>query len=163
MAAQSTVTDIPDDQHPAVLLARAHELVNEADELDRQVEELRAKARELRVQSGVMRARAARLRDGEHLAPPKRKAEPPDPLMAAAGLAVEDFMGVFTTREFMDVLQLRSEDRALKLLRSLRDMDLITEVGEDWRTWEVGEARVRDTLRDLGTCSQAELAEALDV
>ena len=155
MSALRDIGDIPDDQHPAVLLARAHELVREADEL---VEQAKAK----RAESAVLRARAERFRDGEHLRPVRRKATPPDRLMAAAGLAMEDLGGVVTAGELAEVLEIR-EDRAGRILCALVDLGTVARVAGGYRAVDEEEGRVRDMLRELGTCTREELAGALEV
>jgi hypothetical protein len=154
MAAVSDIPEIPEDQHPALLLVRAHELVDEADALQEQAKAKRAEAARLR-------ARAERLRDGEHLRP--KKPEPMDPLLAAASLAVEDLDGYWTPSDLAEALELTDKARAVRLVFALRDLGVVVKVEDKWRTVDPDEARVRDTLRELGTCSQQELAEKLQM
>lgn len=149
------IPDIPDDQHPAVLLAHAHELAQEAAELAEQ-----AKAK--RAESALLRARAERFRDGEHLRPARPKAEPPDPLLAAAGVAVEDLAGVWKSADLAALLEIR-ETRASKIVLALEAMEVVARSGDGWRTSDPEEARVRDALRELGTCTREQLAERLEL
>src|SRR4051794_6969215 len=103
MASHARVEDIPEDEHPAVLMVRSHELAAEAEEIvkqaeaeaDRLVGQAKDAARALRAQSAALRAKANRLADGAHLAP-KKKQEPTDPMLSAAGLATEAFTGRWT-------------------------------------------------------------------
>jgi hypothetical protein len=153
-AAVSDIPEIPEDQHPALLLARAHELVNEADELQEQAKLKRAEAAKLR-------ARAERLRDGDHLRP--KKPEPMDPLLAAAALAIEELDGYWTPGDLDEALELHDKARAVRLVYALRDMGVVVKVEDKWRTVDPDEARVRDALRELGTCSPQQLAEKLEM
>lgn len=154
MTAHAEVIELNENEHPALLLARAHELLNEADELYERV-------KELRMESARLRSRADRYRDGTPMeVRPKR--EKPDRLLAAAALAVEDLPRVFSTRDLGEALQVRDMARATKLLHALAKMDLVMPVGEDWRAQDPEEARVRDALRELGTCSREQLAGHLE-
>lgn len=156
MAANQTLDDIPEDEHPALLLARAHELATEA-------EQLAAQAKERRMEAARLRAKAERLRDGAHLAPKRTKPEPIDPLTAAAGLAVEELRGTWQLEELAGELELRDMKRVAKIVSALQTMDVVVRVEGGWRTVDPEEARVRDGLRELGTCSRDQLAEHLGV
>lgn len=157
MSAHAEVIDF-DEQHPAVLLVRAHDLEREADELWKKVKTMRGEA-------AALRARADRYRDGLVEARPKReKRERPDSLLAAAGVAAEGLTGTYTAEEFAEALGIRDKARAAKLLCALERSDLIARVGEEgWRTQDPEEARVRDAARELGTFSEQQLAEHLEM
>lgn len=159
MAANAKIADIPEDEHPALLLMRAHEIEREADEL-------LAQSKAKRAESAMMRAKAERLRDGEHLAP-KRNTRDVDPLLSAAGLAVEELV-TFTSQKLGMKLQLRDRSRLAKLISALERMNHVVCLGRHqgeyhYRAIDPEDARVRDAIRELGTCSRAELAERLEV
>lgn len=152
----AAVSQIPDDQHPALLLARAHELEQEARELAEQAQAKRQEA-------ARCKAKAERLRDGEHLRPVRRRAEKPDPLQSAAALASEDLEGYWTVEDLMAALELRDRRRGVKLVAGLIAMGLVVKVEDRYRTVDPDESRVRDTLRRLGTCSRRELGDELEM
>lgn len=156
MSAAMEVPEIPDDQHPAMLLARAHEITREADKLAEQVKAKRAEA-------SLLQARAERLKDGMHLAPVKKKAEPPDPLLSAAALATEDLPGYWTIEDLMALLEIRNRQRGVRIVMGLTEMNLIVKVEDRYRTVDPDEGRVRDELKTMGTGSQVELAERLEM
>lgn len=156
MSTLALPAEIPDDDHPGVLLARAHELYNEA-------EELAAQAQAKRVEASKMRARAERLRDGEHLRPVRMKPSPPDPLTAAAGLAIDDLGGAVAPAELAELLEI-TEQRAVKILCGLVELGSVTRLGDGrYRAYDEEEPKVRDALRELGTCTREELAAHMDV
>lgn len=156
MAANPIIDDIPEDQHPALLLARAHELVREADEL---VEQSKAK----RSEAAKLRARAERLADGAHLVISRPKAEPTDPLLGAAGIAIEELDGTWKPEQLAERLELRDTRRVAKMITALVKMELVVRVEDGWRTVDPDEARVRDALRELGTCSPEQLADRVEL
>lgn len=155
MAANPIIDDIPEDEHPALLLVRAHELAQEAEKL---VEKAKAK----RMEAAKLRAKAERLRDGAHLAPaPRPRAEPTDPLLGAAGIAIEDLGGTWQPEQLGELLGLRDRRRVEKIVSVLESMELVLHVEDGWRTIDPDEARVRDAMRKLGTGSPEQLAEAV--
>jgi vacuolar-type H+-ATPase subunit H len=168
MASHARVEDIPDDEHPAVLMVRSHELANEAEDLVKQaeaeagriVEQAKDAARALRAQSAALRAKANRLADGAHLAP-KKKPEAMDPMLSAAGLATEAFTGRWTVEQLAKHLQIRDAKRAVKIVLALEKLELVERDGDDWRTVDPEEPRVRDALQKLGVCTVQELADEL--
>lgn len=156
MSALRDIPPIPEDEHPAMLLARAHELTREADEL---AEQARAK----RAEAGRLQGKAERLKDGAHLAPVKKKIEPPDPLLAAAALATEDLEGYWQLEALGELLDVRSPKRLTHIVNGLIEMNLVVKVEDKYRTVDPEESRVRDELRVMGTGSQVELAHRLDM
>jgi hypothetical protein len=170
MAAIAHVEDIPDDEHPAVLLVRAHELTNEADDVvraaqakaDELIAEAREEAKRLVGEAAKLRSKADRLADGAHLAP-KRRFEPADPMLSAAGLKVEEYGGRWDVDRLARDLQIRDRQRVVKIVHGLEELDVVERDEEDgfWRTLDPEEPRVRDALRELGVCSRQELAAHL--
>src|SRR3954469_8012683 len=101
-------------EHPA-------DLIREAEELEQRAEEEMVLVRQCRAEAARLRARADRINNdnGVNLV---RRAEPDDPLLAAAALAVEDIPGRFTSTELAKALVISNATRALRLLVRLRDM-----------------------------------------
>lgn len=155
---------ISEQLHPADLLDQAYSLDAEADELQLRIKELTARSTELK-----LRARRI-MEDAEK---PREKPAPPDPLLAAAGLAVGDLGATFLVGDLAAALAIPT-NRATTILIQLEELNQVapTWAGpavkvapEDrkWRALDPFEADFRDAACDLGSFSPDELAGALDV
>lgn len=144
----------------------ALDILARANELEREADELHARAKELRGESARLRAAAER-REEEESRP--RRAEPPDPMMAAAALAIEDLPGRWTCVELGVLLQIRSAKRMAKIVAELVRRGLAAEITkfrpedtQHYRSVDPEEGRVRDAGQYLGTFSLEELAYELE-
>lgn len=143
-------------EHPADLIAEADRLEREADSMWAQVKERRGKA-------AALRFRARRILDEVDQVLPRR-ASAPDPMLAAAGLAVEEFPGLFTPTELGVRLQIRDPARLTRILGSLAQLGHVRRIQDGrYRTVDPDEARVRDAVIELGSFTVAQLADKLEV
>lgn len=150
------------DEHPVELLAEAEDLEREAGELWARVKELRGRA------AGLRERAKRRVQEAEAVPVRRPRPEPPDPLLSAAALAVEDLRGEFTTHDLAEVLEIPDE-RAGKILARLVEMELVMRVGmrernpadRKWRSVDPTAARVRDAAKDMDRFTVAQLARKL--
>lgn len=150
------------EQHPLELIAQADDLVEEADKLYAKVVELRREAARLRSRGE---------RELERAQERERPTGPPDPLLSAAALAIEDLGYGWTIVQLGVAIQVRDQNRLAKIVSRLIAMGLAQEIGKPtqlgdhhrYRSVDPEEARTRDALRELGTCTKEQLAEQLEV
>ncbi len=147
-------------EHPADLLIAA-------DRLDHEAARLNERAQAKRKEAALMRARAERLFTQ---VPSKRapKFEPPDPLLAAAGIAAGD-LGIFQPPDLGAALQIRKLERLRKIITALEGMGLITALEPDretgalrYKAVDPDEIAFRDKLQELGEATRDQLADALE-
>lgn len=113
-----------------------------------------------RAEAAKLRARAERINQGG--LPLVRPTDRQDPLLAAAGLAVEDLTGAWESAELGKLLGIRDKSRIVRLLAALRDMGHVEHVGDGrWRSADPVAAQVRDAVIELGEFTTQGLADHL--
>lgn len=151
----------------AAVAAELHpaDLVAEAERLEEQAEQEMVHVRNLRAEAAKLRSRAERINKGQLVTVNTRRADRDDPLLAAAGLAVEDLRATWTTEDLAKMLAIRDHGRTARLVRSLRDLGVVEAASETgrWRSVDPQEARVRDGVIELDSFTRDELAEHLGV
>lgn len=141
------------EEHPA-------ELVAQAEALEQRAESEMVMVRNLRAEAAKLRSRAERLNHGSGVV--VKRFERDDPLLAAAGLAVEDIDGTFTSADLAKLLALHDMRRVARLIAVLREMGHVEQLANGrYMSVDPEAARVRDGVIELDSFTKAELAAHL--
>jgi hypothetical protein len=152
----------------------AERLRQQADALDAEAADLLAEstrlaseARSRHKQAAVLRARADR-EDDPSLGVSKRSQTAldrvrGDGLLAAAGVAVEDFAGVFEARDLARVIGIADIARATRLLLALAQLEKVVKLDDGWTLYDPDDGRVRDYIVATQTFTLFEAMEALSM
>lgn len=155
--AQSPVREDPDE-----VRYRADRLMEEAKDWREESEKCLALARECEAKAARDRAKAVRLENPELGVSVKRSSRKTtsDPLLAAAGLVVEDIRGNFDSAKLAELLGV-GVARARTILSELVAIGKVERIGNGYRCEDEDAARVRDAVIALGDFTEESLAEHL--
>lgn len=150
------------EEHPGDLLDRAVELDREADDLRAEADRLKTRAKEREAQAAALRHKAQRLLHPELGVTVKQsRPKPPDALLGAAALAVEDLEGTILPTQLAEILKIGSK-RAGDLLDALLEAEKVERNNHGgYRAIDPEIGRARDAVIELGEFSEAQFADRM--